>query len=31
LRGYRNAVEGEWGDVFERLRVDLMEFAEKKN
>ena len=28
MKLYRNNVEGEWGDVFERVRVDLMTFHE---
>jgi tetratricopeptide (TPR) repeat protein len=31
MKLYRNAVEGEWGDVFKRLRTDLMRFNRKNN
>jgi tetratricopeptide (TPR) repeat protein len=31
MKLYRNTVEGEWGDVFERMRVDLMKFSRKEN
>ena len=27
MKLYRNTVEGEWGDIFERIRVDLMAFS----
>jgi tetratricopeptide (TPR) repeat protein len=31
MKLYRNTVEGEWGDVFKRVRMDLMRFNRKEN
>jgi tetratricopeptide (TPR) repeat protein len=31
MKLYRNNVEGEWGDVFKRMRIDLMRFNRKNN
>jgi|WetSurMetagenome_2_1015567.scaffolds.fasta_scaffold00092_34 tetratricopeptide (TPR) repeat protein len=31
MKIYRNTVEGEWGDVFRRIRMDLMRFNGKEN